>query len=349
LTKLAKKKTLNLGKIAQNFENYLKIADFRTTVDKAFASDALSTYSPGTASFSALCYTYDTAPTLALDKCAYEMVEKAYANSTYETSLKEEIKKAVSESVDKKEFPRFNKLLAEVSERCAFVIRKSDVKPVIDGEITAAEWGKPTFSGHFFQAYRITEKSPYKTTIWARINGKTLYLAFDCESDKKNMGSDLKSIKDDTKGVNTKMVKDDAISICVKRKGCRYIAIMLNSKGVLRASNVKVESKVKITKKGWQAELAVDSSSVGIRGIVKEGLTPTRMPIARYYRTVQEIGLGIKKKSKKVTLCSTLIPTSRKLGGTIGNGDFENLMTFVSGPIPVIEKSKPEPPVKTKK
>jgi len=287
---------------------------------------------PGSDSFDKFYYYYGYDNYIYLINTIYQIRKLALAKRLRGNGLIREMIKNVNRVAKKSKYPKYNRLLKEAAERSVLFVKKSLTDPVLDGKIDPKEWGKPCFDGNFYVVYRASNKSPFKTKIWARRKGNKLYLAFDCESDPKWQGADVKSLSQ-TKGIYPKMTKDDSISISIYKKGNYFRALMLNSNGILRLDRMTGKAKTRKTAQGWQAEIMIDCKKSGLGSFLKSGVSKARMPIVRYIRS-EKNSLKIRRKKQMKTYCTSLFPSEKKVGKpAVGGTDLDACMTFVSGPL----------------
>ena len=209
----------------------------------------------------------------------------------------------------------------------ALFVRATAKAPILDGRIDRLEWGEPTYSGRFFQAFTL-EAAPHKTTIWAVEDGKRLYLAFDCEGDPQAIGASVQG-RDTDGRFPTRMANDDAVGICLVRPGSWFQRIFVNVNGSVQDFGPPgwdvCEAKASRTERGWQAELAIDAAKTNAsRKLV--AAAPTWICISRYHRPKPQKG-----KPPARARCTTLAPVAN-IGGNVGHGNHPALMAFVWGP-----------------
>jgi hypothetical protein len=209
----------------------------------------------------------------------------------------------------------------------ALFVRAAERPPALDGRIDPAEWGRPTYSGRFYQAFTL-EPAPHRTTIWALADARRLYLAFDCPGDPKALGADVVG-RDTDRRYPARMANDDAVGLCLVRPKHWFQNIRVNVNGSVQDSGPPnwdvCQAKAARTPTGWQVEMAIDVGRTNAaRALVSQG--PTWICISRYYRPKPSA-----PGPASGALCTTLAPIAA-IGGTVGHGNHPHLMAFVWGP-----------------
>lgn len=330
LESLCERRPFDFGKTAAAFDKWLAMGNMKENyshamvLPKAFYPEDYETF----------CERWDSSSVgavRAMRTLVDETVLAAIAgNDTNSNAVRSRIDIVFNEKAGRG-YNLAGKLVTDTAKESGFIFASAvKPKPVIDGDISAGEWGSPTYSGSFFKVYSISERVPDKTTIWATADGQKLYLAFKCDGDTSVIGADVVGRNTDV-SVYPKMVNDDCISITIEPDKGGYEVVSVNANGAIRDKgrngNLVSEYAVKKTGAGWQAELAIDTAATGL---AKETIVanPTRLCISRYYRYKPS---GESKDKTIQTGCSTITPVP-KTGNIIGHGNHVNCMVFIDGP-----------------
>ncbi len=134
--------------------------------------------------------------------------------------------------------------------------------PQIDGEIEMGEWDNASTVSAFVPLGR-KELFPFSTIFYLSYDSQNLYIAFSCQSPFKPIAQERER--------DGNVWEDDAVEIFLSPSFPRYFQFIVNAKNSIWDSegkdgrwNCDWKHNVSIKDKGWEGEIAIPFSSLGI-------------------------------------------------------------------------------------